>query len=401
MTEAIVHPKSGEQTADDEALKKVAFSKVIWRMLPILTLAYVFNFLDRTNIGFAALQMNRDIGLSATQFGWGAGILFVGYCGFEIPGNILLYRHGARVWIARIMISWGLVSCAMALVSGPMSFYILRFILGVAEAGFFPGIAYFLSAWFPAEYRARILSWFLVAIPLSSVLGGPLGGMLLGFDGIWGLAGWKWLFIIEGIPATIIGLVLLKRLTNKPQDATWLTADEKRVIIASVEGEKRDRAVSHFGAALRDVRVWMCTVVYLGFTVGSYGIQIWLPQILKGQNLTNLQVGWISAIPYVAASVGMILWARAADRSGQKDRQPRAMLLPRRGGLPGRDLDRPVRPVAARADRRARRCHGSPGRSSGRSRRGSSPGSPPRAGSPSSTRSAPPAGSSGRRSWAG
>ena len=206
----------------------------------------------------------------------------------------------------------------MAFVSGPTSFYILRFTLGVAEAGFFPGIAYFLSAWFPAEYRARILSWFLVAIPLSSVLGGPLGGMLLGFDGIWGLAGWKWLFIIEGIPAALIGLVLLKRLTNKPQDATWLTTDEKRVIIASVEGEKRDRAVIHFGAALRDIRVWMCTLVYLGFTVGSYGIQIWLPQILKGQNLTNLQVGWISAIPYVAASVGMILWARAADRSGKK-----------------------------------------------------------------------------------
>lgn len=318
MSEAIDHPSTGGQAAHDEALKKAAFSKVIWRMLPILTLAYVFNFLDRTNIGFAALQMNRDIGLSATQFGWGAGILFVGYCGFEIPGNILLYRYGARVWISRIMISWGLVSCAMAFVSGPMSFYILRFTLGVAEAGFFPGIAYFLSAWFPAEYRARILSWFLVAIPLSSVLGGPLGGMLLEFDGIWGLAGWKWLFIIEGIPATLIGLVLLKRLTNKPQDATWLTADEKRVIIASVEGEKRDRAVSNFGAALRDIRVWMCTLVYLGFTVGSYGIQIWLPQILKGQNLTNLQVGWISAIPYVAASVGMILWARAADRSGKK-----------------------------------------------------------------------------------
>lgn len=304
--------------SSDEALKRAAFGKVIRRMLPILTLAYVFNFLDRTNIGFAALQMNRDIGLSATQFGWGAGILFVGYCGFEIPGNMLLYRYGARLWISRIMISWGLVSCAMAMVAGPASFYVLRFALGIAEAGFFPGIAFFLTAWFPAEYRARILSWFLLAIPVSSVIGGPLGGMLLELDGFWGLAGWRWLFLIEGAPAAIIGLILLAVLTDRPQDATWLSADEKRVIVASIAGEKRDRAVSHFGAALRDIRVWICTFVYLGFTIGSYGVQIWLPLILKGQNLTNLQVGWISAIPYLAACICMLVWARFADRTGKK-----------------------------------------------------------------------------------
>lgn len=303
---------------DDDAFRKATFRKVIWRMLPILTLGYVFNFLDRTNIGFAALQMNRDIGLSATQFGWGAGILFIGYCAFEIPSNMMLYRFGARIWISRIMISWGLISCAMSLVSGPTSFYLMRFALGVAEAGFFPGVAFFLSAWFPAEYRARILSWFLVAIPFSSVIGGPLGGLLLELDGHSGLAGWQWLFIVEGLPAVAIGFILLKLLADGPRDAAWLSEDEKRVIVASIEGEKRDRAVKKFGSALRDVRVWICTVVYLGFTVGSYGIQIWLPLILKQQNFTNLQIGWISALPYLAASIGMILWARFADRSGRK-----------------------------------------------------------------------------------
>jgi ACS family tartrate transporter-like MFS transporter len=315
---AIEQPGLASLAVDDEALRKAAFRKVIWRMLPILTLGYVFNFLDRTNIGFAALEMNRDIGLSASQFGWGAGILFIGYCGFEIPSNMLLYRFGARLWISRIMISWGLLSCAMSLVSGPTSFYLLRFALGVAEAGFFPGIAFFLSAWFPAEYRARILSWFLVAIPVSSVIGGPLGGMLLGLEGHFGIAGWQWLFIVEGIPAVLIGLVLLKLLADRPQDATWLTPDEKRVILASFEGEKRDRAVSRLSVALRDVRVWMCTVVYLGFTIASYGVQIWLPLILKQQNFSNLEVGWISALPYLAASIGMIVWARSADRSGKK-----------------------------------------------------------------------------------
>lgn len=311
-------PDSVSTSDSAEALKRSAFRKVIWRMLPILTLAYAFNFLDRTNIGFAALQMNRDIGLTATQFGWGAGILFIGYCGFEVPSNMLLYRYGARLWISRIMISWGLLSCAMSFVSGPLSFYVLRFVLGVAEAGFFPGIAYFLSAWFPAEYRARILSWFLVAIPVSSLIGGPLSGFLLEMDGTLGLAGWQWLFVVEGAPAAIIGVVLLFVLTDRPQDARWLSPAERQAIVASIGSEKRDRAVSHLGVALRDVRVWICTIVYLGFTVGSYGIQIWLPLILKGQDFSNMQVGWISALPYLAASVGMILWARFADRSGRK-----------------------------------------------------------------------------------
>lgn len=318
MSQAIYDTGKIVLADDTEALKTAAFRKVIWRMLPILTLGYVFNFLDRTNIGFAALQMNRDLGLTATQFGWGAGILFIGYCGFEIPSNMLLYRFGARRWIARIMISWGVLSCMMALVSGPLSFYSLRFALGVAEAGFFPGIAYFLSAWFPAEYRARILSWFLVAIPLSSVIGGPLGGMMLSTDGALGLAGWQWLFVIEGFPAVIIGFFVLRLLSDRPQDATWLTPEERDVIVGSLEGEKRNKVIRQLGPALKDVRVWLCTLIYLGFTVGSYGVQIWLPLILKEQKLSDMEIGWISAVPYLAAAIGMIIWARFADRTNKK-----------------------------------------------------------------------------------
>lgn len=318
MSTVAEHAPSVAASYSDELRVKLIFKKVAWRLLPILTLAYVVNFIDRTNIGLAALQMNRDIGLSATQFGYGAGILFIGYCGFEVPGNILLYRFGARLWIARIMISWGLVSCAMALVQGPTSFYILRFLLGIAEAGFFPGIAFYLSIWFPAEYRARILAWFLVAIPVSSVIGGPLASALMQMDGVLGLAGWKWLFLVEGAPAILIGLMLLRLMTDRPQDANWLSADERQIVSASLKGEKRERAIHTLGPALRDIRVIMCILIYLGFTVGSYGIQIWLPLILKQQNLTDWTVGWLVAVPYLFASAGMIAWAWWADRTGRK-----------------------------------------------------------------------------------
>src|SRR3954470_20862818 len=199
------------------------FSKVAWRLLPVLILAYIFNYLDRNNIGFAALTMNREIGLTATQFGRGAGILFLGYCFLELPSNLVLYRVGARRWIARIMISWGLVSAATSLVTGPKTFYLARFLLGSAEAGFFPGIAFYLSTWFPSEYRTRVIAWFMVAIPVSTVIGGPLSGLLLGLEGAAGLAGWQWLFIIEGLPVVLMGISLLWLLPERPEEAPWLT----------------------------------------------------------------------------------------------------------------------------------------------------------------------------------
>src|SRR3954462_5356168 len=210
--------------------ERLVFQKVAWRLLPILTVAYVFNYLDRNNIGFAALTMNRELGLTAAQFGNGAGILFLGYCLLEVPSNMILYRVGARRWLARIMISWGLISAATVFVKGPWSFYLLRFMLGAGEAGFFPGVAFYLGHWFPSEYRTRVIAWFMVAIPISSVVGGALSGALLQLDGLAGLSGWKWLFILEGLPVTILGFVVLAVLTERVDDATWLTAEEKQTI---------------------------------------------------------------------------------------------------------------------------------------------------------------------------
>ena len=294
------------------------FNKVAWRVLPVLTLAYVFNYLDRNNIGFAALTMNREIGLTATQFGRGAGILFVGYCFLEVPSNMILYRVGARVWLARIMISWGLISACTIFVRGPWSFYLLRFLLGAGEAGFFPGVAFYLSHWFPAEYRTRVIAWFMVAIPISSVVGGALSGGLLQLNGMAGLAGWKWLFILEGLPVAILGFVVLAVLTERPDDAAWLTVDEKRIIHARVQGEARHGEVRTLLPALRDPRVLILGAVQFGFLVGSYGVGIWLPQIMKLGHLSDLRIGFLTSGVYAVASLSMILWANHVDRGGNK-----------------------------------------------------------------------------------
>ena len=302
----------------NEAEERRLFSKIAWRLLPVLILAYVFNYLDRNNIGFAALTMNREIGLTATQFGRGAGILFLGYCLLEIPSNMILYRVGARAWIARIMVSWGVVSAATIFVTGPRSFYLLRFLLGAAEAGFFPGVAFYLGHWFPAQYRTRVIAWFMVAIPISSVVGGALSGLLLEMDGIAGLAGWKWLFILEGLPVALLGFVVLKIMTERPEEASWLTERERQIVRDRVSTEIRQREVRHLGPALRDPRVLILAGVQFGFLVGSYGVGIWLPQIIKTGDLSNLQVGFLTSAAYGLASIGMIAWAGHVDRGGHK-----------------------------------------------------------------------------------
>jgi len=299
-------------------LERRAFAKIARRLLPILTIGYVLNYLDRNNIGFAALTMNREIGLSATQFGLGAGMLFISYCLLEIPSNIALYRVGARVWMARIMITWGLVSAATVLVSGPKSWYLLRFLLGAAEAGFFPGITFYLASWFPAEYRARMLAWFLVAIPVSSVVGGPASGLLLGMNGIGGIAGWKWLFLIEGLPVMLLGIAVLWVLSDRPENAAWLTEDERRVVCERIASERRDNEMRRLAPALRDPRVLILALVQFGFTAGSYGVGIWLPQIIKTAHLSNRAVGFVTGGCYAVASVGMIVWAARVDRTGRK-----------------------------------------------------------------------------------
>jgi ACS family tartrate transporter-like MFS transporter len=297
----------------EKILRKNAF-----RLLPILTLAYTINYLDRTNISFAALTMNKDIGLTATQYGRGAGIFFLAYCLFEVPSNLALYRLGARLWIARIMISWGLLSIGMVFVGGAWSFYVMRFLLGVAEAGFFPGVAFYLALWFPAQYRARILAGFLVAIPFSTVIGAPLSGLLLELDGIFGLAGWKWLLIIEGIPAVVFGFVVAAMLADRPQAAWWLDPQEREKLGQMLAAEPRERVRINILGAIMDPRVVVCALVQFGFTLGSYGILFWLPQIIKASGQSNLTVSVLTAIPYAFATAGMIWWALMVDKSGKK-----------------------------------------------------------------------------------
>ncbi|WP_158923591.1 MFS transporter [Acidisphaera sp. S103] len=301
-----------------ETIAQTAFRKIIWRLMPLLTVSYILNYLDRGNIGFAALQMNHQLGLSAAQFGVGAGILSLGYCTFEIPSNLALYRFGARKWIARIMITWGFVAAGCALIQGPASFYSIRFLLGVTEAGFFPGIAFLLSQWFPAEYRARMLAILLLGVPVSSVVGGPVSGALLGLDQIGGLAGWQWMFIIEGLPTIVLGFVVLWALADSPATASWLTPEEKTAVQAQIAAEPRHKPVSHLWTALKDPRVLILALIQFGFTTGSYGVGIWLPQIIKTHFHDNLTVGFVSAGPYIIASIAMLVWAGIVDRSGKR-----------------------------------------------------------------------------------
>ena len=311
-------PATGTLAAAPDADARRVFAKIGWRLMPILTTAYIFNYLDRTNIAFAALTMREAIGITQTQLGIGAGIFFLGYSLLEVPSNVALYRYGARIWISRIMISWGLASSAMAFAAGPNSFYLFRLLLGAAEAGFFPGVAFYLSTWVPREYRTRIIAWFMVAIPISSVIGGPLSGLLLAMNGWMGLAGWQWLFIIEGIPAVVVGLMLLTRLTDRPEDAAWLTDEEKAIVKERLSDEIKPKEVRHFGKAFLDARVLILGGVQFSFLVGSYGIGIFLPQILDTGAMSDLQIGFVTSACYAAASVTMILWAGHVDRRGNK-----------------------------------------------------------------------------------
>jgi MFS family permease len=298
-----------ETNPPDRDAERRVFAKIGWRLMPILTLSYILNYLDRTNISFAALSMNEAIGLTATQFGVGAGIFFLGYCLLEVPSNLVLYRVGARIWISRIMITWGLVSAAMSLAVGPTSFYFLRALLGAAEAGFFPGVAFYLATWFPSEFRTRIVAWFMVAIPISAVIGGPVSGLLLSLDGVGGLAGWQWLFIVEGLPAAAVGVTLLWLMADNPENTAWLTDEEKRIVRSRLQREQRPREVRHLSKAVKDVRVLILAGIQFGFLVGSYGILLFMPQILDTGQLSDVQIGFVTSGVYLVASVGMILWA--------------------------------------------------------------------------------------------
>jgi ACS family tartrate transporter-like MFS transporter len=303
-------------------LERSTMKRVTWRLLPFLLLLYIISWLDRVNVGFAKLQMNSDLGLSDTAYGFGAGIFFLAYAVCEIPSNLLLVRFGARRWIARIMITWGLISAGMMFVQGEISFYLMRLALGAAEAGFLPGIVYYLSQWFPRPQRAKAVSWFMIGIPLSIVFGGPLSGWLLGFEGHLGLHGWQWMFLCEGLPAVALGIVVLFYLTEKPAEAKWLAAEQREWLRQTIEAEHvaaQARQRISVSEVLEHPTVWLLAIIMFCCQTGSYGLTLWVPTIVKGlSGFTNVEVGFISALPYIAAAAGMVLIGRSSDRSGER-----------------------------------------------------------------------------------
>jgi D-galactonate transporter len=308
-----------------QALETRTIAKVSKRLVPFLIVCYFVAYLDRVNVGFAALTMNQDLGLSQTAFGFGAGVFFIAYFIFEVPSNLLLERFGARKWIARIMLSWGILSGLMALIPNIASatglgnehtFYLLRVLLGVAEAGFFPGIIFYLTLWFPTEYRARIVGYFMAAIPLSTVIGAPISGALLYLHGGFGLAGWQWLFVIEAIPAIILAGVVFFYLTDRPADAAWLAPEERNWLAERLETERRHRETMHsytVTQALVNPRVIGLSLVYFGAVATNYGLSFFLPQIVKAFGMNTFLTSLVSAAPYVVGLAGMVWWGRRSD----------------------------------------------------------------------------------------
>ncbi|MBP2303588.1 MFS transporter [Azospirillum picis] len=306
------------------------YLKVTLRLLPFLALCYLVAYIDRVNVGFAKLQMLSDLGLSETVYGFGAGVFFIGYMLFEVPSNLIMHRVGARRWIARIMITWGIISGAMAFMSSmaaalgfensTMTFYVLRFLLGVAEAGFFPGIILYFNYWYPSHRQGRIMSLMMAAQPVSFIVGGPLSGFLMDrFHGVHGFQGWQWMYVIEAAPAVLLGILVLALLSNGIDDARWLSPREKTLLKANLEQEKRQKSDYPLGRLFRTPVLWLFVAIYFLLVVGTYGVNFWLPSIIKSTGVSsNLEVGLITAIPYAVAAVVMIATARHAERTNEK-----------------------------------------------------------------------------------
>jgi len=296
-------------------------SKVTWRLVPFLMLCYFIAYLDRVNIGFAGATMRADLDLSATAFGGAAGIFFLAYFFFEVPSNLALNAFGARRWIARIMFTWGIISGAQAFVTGELSFNIVRLLLGIAEAGFFPGIIFYLTLWFPTAYRARIVGWFMFAIPISTVIGAPVSGLILNLEGVAGLHGWQWMFLIEAVPALLMTVAVLYYLTDRPGDAQWLQPQERQWLQGRLDREQAERErILDLGwlRAMLDWRVIALGLVYMGANIPQYGLSFFLPQIVKAFGVSNVTAGFITAVPYLVGAVGMIVWGWHSDRTGER-----------------------------------------------------------------------------------
>ncbi|QJP15631.1 MFS transporter [Starkeya sp. ORNL1] len=299
--------------------EKAVIGKVAWRFIPLLVTAAFLAYLDRVNVSFAALTMNADLGLSAAAYGFGASIFFVTYVLTEVPSNIILARVGARIWLARIMFTWGLISLLMIFVRGEYSFYLLRALLGIAEAGLYPGIVYFMALWFPARYRARIGSFFWLSIPLSTVIGAPISGLFLNLDGLMGLTGWMWLFILESVPTILMSFVLYTVLRNSPAEAEWLTPSEREWLTRRMASEA-DAVETNHGvlAALGNSVVLALGFVCFGAVIINYGVNFFLPQIVKGFGLSNTAVGFVTALPSIAAVCGILLFGYISDKTGNR-----------------------------------------------------------------------------------
>ena len=308
------------RTALPNKLPAVTLRKVTWRLIPFLFVLYVIAWLDRVNVGFAGLQMNADLGFSSTVFGFGSGIFFLGYCLFEIPSNIILERVGARLWIARIMVTWGLISAGLMIVRTPAVFYLLRFLLGAAEAGFFPGVIYYLSLWYPTAHRARAIAAFMTAVPVTGLIGGPLSGALLDLDGIYGLAGWQWLFLLEGLPAIVLGASVIFYLDERPETTQWLAPEERDWLVDTLAAERRTWPLRpDIRVALTDVGVWRLGIIFLLVAAGFYGYSFWAPLVIRSiTGLNNFKVGLVLGAISAVTIIGMLLNSYHSDRTNER-----------------------------------------------------------------------------------
>ena len=294
------------------------FAKCAWRLIPFMGVLYLFNFLDRLNVGFAALSMNRDLGFSPTVFGFGAGALFAGYLLFQVPGSVMFARFGTRRCIFTIMIVWGLLSSGCAFIQGPVSFYVLRFLLGAAEAAFFPGVMFYLTQWFPKAYRVRYAAFFVSAVAYSGIIGGPLSGLILTHaGGVFGLRNWQWLFLLEGLPVFFLAFAVVRLLPDGPAQALWLSETEKATIAARLNSETVSGAAD-LGAALKDPRMVVLAASGLAHGAALYGTTLWLPLIVHEMGFSDLATGFATAAPYLVSAVVMVLWGRSSDRTGER-----------------------------------------------------------------------------------
>lgn len=315
-----------------DTIEQTTMRRVYWRLVPLLFLAMFFNYLDRINIGFASLRMNHDLGLSPAAFGFGASVFFAGYMLLEVPSNMMLHRLGARIWLARILISWGLVAALTAFAGGAKGFIALRFLLGIAEAGFLPGLALYITWWFPSAWRARAVGGYIIAGQVAAVLGGPIStAMMTWCDGALSLHGWQWMFILEGVPTMVLGLVFLALLTDRPADASWLSAEQRAWLQERLD---RERAAAEGGRpfvlsdVLRDRRVWSLAILFGCALVGIYGLLFWLPQIIRSMgHLTLIQIGLLSAVPPLLGVIGTILVSYSSDRTGERKKHLAAVYI--------------------------------------------------------------------------